>query len=328
MVTSVLFSIIIFQVASNEVHQRVEHIQNSINAANGPGFKSRSFPIDPAVSVEMDRLSMSNLSAQLFYMNLSLLLIGGFGCYYLARRSLRPIEKAHARQSRFTSDASHELRTPLAVMRTELEVALRDTQATKAGYREVLQSNLEEVNKLTKLSEMLLVMSQLENNDIKMSNFNLNKTLKNTLLEFDKKFDRFSVKYNKKVTAHGNEEAISDLIKILIENALQYGTQGSNITIYTSATKDQAHLTVKNDGAGIEADKLPFIFDRFFRADSSRTGGTKKGYGLGLALAKTIVNLHGGEIVATSEPGKETSFEVILPSNDSSQAKFKNNPID
>src|SRR5690606_24862255 len=95
-------------------------------------------------------------------------LAGGVGSYYLARRTLRPIEEAHEAQSRFTSDASHELRTPLASMKTELEVALRDPALNKEEMRELLVSNLEEVDKLTKLSQNLLQLSRLEQENIQL----------------------------------------------------------------------------------------------------------------------------------------------------------------
>ena len=115
--------------------------------------------------------------------------------------------------------------------------------------------------------------------------------------------------------------AVIDLVKILIDNAIQYSPKDTKITIDIYRKDNMAHFDITNLGEGIAADKLPHIFDRFFRADSSRTENGHKSFGLGLALAKNIVELHNGDLSVTSQPGKETTFSFCFPLNNTSQAK-------
>jgi len=250
--------------------------------------------------------------------------MGGFGSYYLARRSLLPIERAHEAQSRFTSDASHELRTPLAIMKTELEVALKDKDATIGSLKEILSSNLEEVDKLSRMAEVLLNLSQLDHTKLKPSPVNLNKISLSVIKDFKEPASRISLNSKKKLIISGNEMAIADLIKVLVENALQYSPNDSHISINLSQQDQYGKFEIANAGPGVQPDKLPYIFDRFFRADSSRASGKNKGYGFGLALAKNIVELHGGELTANSTPNDKTVFTFLIPLYLKAQAKNQN----
>lgn len=322
MTLSIAFSIAIFQVASSEIKSRLENFQNSVEQMHPFGNDAElMFKIK-----EIKAEAASNLSIELFYVNLGVLVLGGFGSYFLARKNLEPIERAHEAQSRFTSDASHELRTPLAVMKTELEVALMDKNATVSELKEVLSSNLEEVDKLSKLAEMLLNLSHLDNADLDKKPFNLPKTAQGVIKDFNKRSHRIEVdiKSAKKLNVCGDEMAVADLIKILVDNALQYSPDDSRIFIKISKDDQAAKFEITNFGEGIHPDKLPHIFDRFYRADSSRTNGQHKGYGLGLALAKNIVEIHEGEMSVSSALGEETTFCFKLPLDSCTQAKNKN----
>ncbi|MCX6728688.1 MAG: HAMP domain-containing sensor histidine kinase [Candidatus Saccharibacteria bacterium] len=323
MLFSVIFSVIIFQVATNELGARLERLETSfegssnINPNQQPG---RPLTLATLRLIEQDKAS-TNLSVELLYINLFVLVIAGFGSYFFARRSLAPIEKAHEAQSRFTSDASHELRTPLAVMKTELEVALRDKNATSETLKEVLSSNLEEVDKLTQLSEMLLSLSRLDSVKLKLGSVNLNKITKDILKKYKLSANRVSIKAKGQQIVHGNETAIADLIKVLVDNALQYSPNESTIEVSIDKQDQSALFEIRNSGQGISPEKLPYIFDRFYRADSSRTSGEHKGYGLGLALAKSIVDIHDGELKVSSTPNEETTFTLLLPLNSGNQSK-------
>ena len=319
---SIMFSIAIYSLASGEVSNRLERFQTSLQ-------QSHQFDMMPPIMQEQLRNSevheaTSNIAIELLYINIFVLAGGGFVSYFLARRSLAPIEKAHEAQSRFTSDASHELRTPLAVMKTELEVALMDKNATAKDLREVLVSNLEEVDKLTKLSQMLLNLSQFDHDKLKFSQINLSKIATSVIGDFKLPTSRIVVNAKKLPHINGNETAIAELIKILVDNSLQYSPSDSLIVVNLYESDKKAIFEITNTGPGIPGDKLPHIFDRFYRADSSRTNGHQKGYGLGLALAKQIVDLHNGEIVATSTPNHETIFTLILPIDNDSKAKSQN----
>ena len=306
---SIIFSIIIYNVASSEIQTRLERFQTSLQES--PDFKPPFTMMTTLRANEIEKTA-ANLSIELFYINLIILTLGGFGSYFLARHSLLPIQKAHEAQSRFTSDASHELRTPLAIMKTELEVALRDNNATTDSLKEVLSSNLEEVDKLSKLAEMLLNLSRLDHTKLKLSPISLDKVTRNIIKDFKQPSGRISLTFKRQLIINGNEIAIAQLIRILIDNALQYSPKDSLISIKLSQLNQHAKFEITNTGPGIRSDKLPYIFERFYRADSSRTNEEHKGYGLGLALAKNIIELHDGELIASSTPNYETTFTFLL----------------
>lgn len=317
-----MFSVVIYQVASSEIQTRLEHFQN--NLRDSDDFIVPRMMVSSALRADQVDAAKANLSVELLYVNLIVLTIGGFASYFLARRNLLPIERAHEAQSRFTSDASHELRTPLAVMKIELETALRDKSATTAELKEVLSSNLEEVNKLSKLAEMLLNLSRSDHAKLKAGPVYLDKVARNVIKDFNLPTSRISLTSKRHLTVLGDETALAELIKVLIDNALQYSPKDSQVTIRLSKQDTYAKFEITNAGPGISHDKLPHIFDRFFRADSSRTNGEQKGYGLGLALAKSIVELHNGELMASSTPGVETTFTFLLSLKSKTQAKSQN----
>ena len=318
---SVIFSVVIYRVAYIEVETRLERFQTTLQGPNDP--TPYITVADGTRGTELNQVK-TNLLIELFYVNIFILISGGFVSYFLAKRHLLPIEKAHEAQSRFTSDASHELRTPLAIMKTEIEVALRDKTATSENLKETLLSNLEEVDRLSKLAEMLLSLSRLDTNKLKLGPVNLDKIVKSIIKDFNQPLSRISFKSKRQQIVNGNEMAIADLVKILIDNALQYSPKDSKILINIDRLDNCARLEIKNSGPGIQPEKLPHIFDRFYRADLSRTHGEHKGYGLGLALAKSIAELHRGEIIATSTPDAETTFTLLLNLRSCAQVKTKN----
>ncbi len=320
MIISVLFSIAIYQITSNEMPTRLERFQNNLEQFQ-PFMQP---PLSSADDLRQNEVnaSLASLSVELLYVNLGVLIFGGLGSYFLAKRNLLPIQKAHEAQSRFTSDASHELRTPLAAMKAEIEVTLRDKNATITDLKEVLSSNLEEVDKLSKLSEMLLNISRLDRDNLKFGAVNIVKVVDDVIKDFKKSSRSISVAGSRRLVAHGNEMAVTDLVKVLVENAVQYSPKKSEISIVLSKCDEYAKFEITNDGHGIDHDKLPHIFERFYRADSSRTNGSRKGYGLGLALAKNIVELHKGKLFVSSTPGKETTFSFLLPLHKYSKQKI------
>lgn len=311
---SLLFSIVIYAIASSELDARIGYFGTPRTGfvINQPRFNSlRDAQLHEAEG---------NLIASLVITNACIWIAGGIGSYYLAKRTLRPIEEAHEAQSRFTSDASHELRTPLASMRTELEVALRDPKLSKPEMRELLASNLEEVNKLSKLSTTLLQLSRMDHDNIVKETIPLDEITRSVAKRFDKSEREIQITGTPyQVTA--NRSSLEELLTILLDNALKYSPKHTPVVIKFIGQKHLAGFAVSNQGEGISADALPHIFDRFYRIDTSRTGGEKKGYGLGLALAKKIVELHDGELSVSSAPGKVTTFRVLLPNISKSKAK-------
>lgn len=309
---SLLFSYVIYQVSISELDTRLSTFQIRVDSNPAiSGYDPRTF--ETFKTNQLDKLEV-NLFFALSYANLAILIGGGIGSYLLARRSLRPIEEAHESVSRFTSDASHELRTPLAVMKSELEVALRDPRLTKADMRELLESNLEEVDRLSDLSHMLLQISRQDYADLKREEVNLSKLASQAIKAVGKDGKRIMVSMpDKPLKIAANEAGLSELMMIVLDNALRYSPPDSTVMLRLSGTDQAISIETQNDGAGIHPDDLPHIFERFYRADKSRNSGEKSGYGLGLSLAKKIVELHGGSIEISSQPQSTTSVRISLP---------------
>lgn len=305
---SLLFSVLIYSIASTEVGSQIDYYtQESLRQ-----YSSLDTAILQKLHDSQINKANSNLISSLIFTNICIWLAGGIGSYYLARRTLHPIEEVHEAQSRFTSDASHELRTPLASMKLELEVALRDASLSKQEMRSLLGSNLEEVNKLTKLSQTLLQLSRLDHDNIIREKVDL-AVVVTDVIDRLKASDRVKITNLHSLHVFANELSVEELLTILLDNALKYSPSNSTVHITLIKRKSMAGFEVTNSGEGISADVLPHIFDRFYRVDSSRTSGDKKGYGLGLSLAKKIVELHSGELTVSSAPQHDTTFTVLLP---------------
>lgn len=308
-VISLLFSAMVYTVASSEVGSRIDdYLQR---AARLPYYTDNTTTFQYLHDLQLQRANGSLISS-LLITNIAIWLAGSIGSYYLARRTLRPIEEAHEAQSRFTSDASHELRTPLASMKLELEVALRDPDLKKGEMRELLASNLEEVNRLSRLSQNLLQLSRLDHEGIKREKVSLDTVAKDVIDHFKQK-DRVRYTPAKVPAVFANELNVEELMTILIDNALKYSPAESPVYVQLIKQKNMSGFEVKNSGKGIASEDLPHIFDRFYRADTSRTNSGKKGYGLGLSLAKKIVQLHEGELTVTSAKNQDTTFRILLP---------------
>lgn len=307
MTISVIFSIIIFSIASSEVGSRISYLQHETPDA----FSFTSLQYNTMRDNQIFQ-ARENLIYSLVITNLCIWIAGGIGSYYLARRTLAPIEEAHEAQSRFTSDASHELRTPLASMKVELEVALRDPKLSKTEIRELLTSNIEEVNKLTKLSHTLLQLSKLDNKSVEHVPVSLNDAVHTVTARFQGSRQRLIFTDLPPVSVMADPSHIEELLTIFIDNALKYSPPNSPITLTFVQQKQLSGFEITNTGEGIAAADLPKIFERFYRSDASRTGGERKGYGLGLSLAKKIVEMHNGELTVSSQPGEFTTFRILL----------------
>ncbi len=313
-VISLLFSFIIYELSTSEISSRLERLQVRLEG------ESQTITLPGPLTLTDLRMNQTkeaktSIFIGLVYMNIAVISIGGVGSYLLARRTIRPIEEAHEAQSRFTSDASHELRTPLAVMKSEIQVLLRDKSSSKQEYREVLESNLEEVDKLAQLSQSLLQLSRLDYSaDIQTNRIDIHAAITSAIKSLHIPATRIQQsQLTKPFYVDGNESMIVDLFKILLENSINYSPVGSVIKIAASANGRTCKVHISNEGEGIDKESLDKIFDRFYRGESSRSSQHSDGYGLGLSLARKITTLHDGTVTATSTPGEITTFTVTLP---------------
>lgn len=260
--------------------------------------------------------SRMRIIGSLALLNIGVLVAGSLLSYVLARRQLRPIELALEAQNRFTADASHELRTPLTTMKTEIEVALRDEKLSTKEAKELLRSNEEEIDRLSKLVSGLLVLAR-KGDKPEVTPTELAPIAQKAVDRYKPMAKQRHIKLERQitdVTAVADPQHVDTILGILLDNATKYSPEHSTITTALAIYDNAACLTVHNQGPGISADDLAHIFDRFYRADSSRTGGQQAGHGLGLSIAQKLANNMNGTIAVRSSSTKDgTAFTVRLP---------------
>ncbi len=260
--------------------------------------------------------SLDHQRNRLIVFNLLVLLVGGGLSYLLARRTLEPIEQALADQSRFAGDAAHELRTPLTAMQTENEVTLRNPKLSKDQAVAQLNSNLEEVAKLRALSDGLLALVNDRNDEDYRSSVSLRKIVKaaEEITAVAAKSKKIMVETEvADLKVKGNQPQLINLMTILLDNAVKYSPDGSTVKLTAEKKDKMARVSVSDEGIGIHQADIKNIFERFYRADNSRSKLKVEGYGLGLAIAKQVVERHHGYIEVRSQPDKGSTFIVSLP---------------
>lgn len=233
--------------------------------------------------------------------------------YWLAGFAVRPVRRAWQEQKQFISDASHELKTPLTVILSSSELAAeeRDPEKTRRYVEGIHAESL----RMKALVEDMLTLARTENGTKQVQGaVNLSDTVLESALAFEpvafESGRELSYDIQPELETQGVAVQLRRLADILLDNAVKYAAAGTSIRLLLRREGRNALLQVENRGETIPAEKIPHLFDRFYRADESRTGG--EGFGLGLAIAQNIVNNHGGSIGCTSEGGV-TRFTVTLP---------------
>ena len=315
MTISIFFSGSIYQISSHEIGRGLKRQQQFFQDLEQPiGRPDMDF-----IRQREQQLEESNqrLLWQLFYINMGVLIIAGGVSYLLARQTLKPIEEAHEAQSRFTSDASHELRSPLAAMKSEIEVSLRDKKLTKEEAVATLRSNLEEVEKLRGLAEGLLELTRNNGSKLQQAELSLKKLMVRAIENSSNNAKGKNIKIlnevEETIMVYGNEQSLIQLVSILLENGIRYSDQDKTIRISAREHLNNIGIEIADQGFGIAEQDIPYIFDRFFQADSSRNKGAGDGYGLGLSIAKKIVDFHKGSIDVRSKIGEGSTIIVKLP---------------
>lgn len=250
--------------------------------------------------------------------NVIILFSSGALGYFLAGKTLRPIQVMVEDHKRFVSDASHELKTPLTSLKTAMEVGLRDRDLDLETSKQLIRESITEVNKLSRLSENLLQLNQLE---IPQEKFKLEKlSLKKIIDESIKQIYPIARQKNifiknqaKDFQIKGSKYSLISLLVILLDNSIKYSSEKKSIIIASKKTDRKILVSIEDHGIGISPKDLPHIFERFYRADSARAKKTSGGFGLGLSIAKKIVESHKGEIKVESKLKKGTKISVFLP---------------
>ncbi|HSX57870.1 MAG TPA: HAMP domain-containing sensor histidine kinase [Candidatus Saccharimonadales bacterium] len=312
MAVSVVFSLIIYQIQIGEADRLLQR-QSSISERFGllrPGISIKIY--EPDILEE----ARARLRLSLFVINLGVLVAAGGAAYFLAGRTLRPIEDVVEDQKRFVADASHELRTPLTTMKTELEVNLRDKKIIGEA-KKALESNLEEVNKLSYLSDKLLRLSNYaDSGELSTSEISLKETLEEAIEKVSAFAKSRETTIEKKLVDTklvGDKASLVEAFGTILENAIKYSPKKSKVIVTSKVETKNAVVKIADFGVGIAEIDKGRIFDRFYRADQSRSKEKASGFGLGLSIAKAVVDKHKGEIKVDSKIDQGTTFTISLP---------------
>ncbi len=257
----------------------------------------------------------------------TLLLIGGIGLVvlflvslYLAERAIRPVGKAWEKQKRFIADASHELKTPLTVIAANTDVIFSNRTETVASQSKWLGYIQSETQRMSKLVNDLLMIAKLDAGENKplFLPFDLSEAVTAACLPLESlAFEagrELVTDIMPGVTYVGEETGIRQTVGILVDNAIKHATGEGNVqvTLRREGDSGRIRIAVSNPGEGIPKEDRERIFERFYRLDASRARETG-GYGLGLSIAKSVMERHGGSIQVHSEPKGLTVFTMVLP---------------
>lgn len=231
----------------------------------------------------------------------------------LSGRIVRPFSRSFEKQKQFVTDAGHEIKTPITIIDADAEVL-----GMEIGANEWLDDIRLQTKRLATLTHDLIRLSRME--EIREAQ-GIDFPLSDLVVETAASFQALAVTHHKRFTMdvqpmlsfHGDEKAIAQLLTILLDNAIKYSNAGGSISLCLRQRGKTMALTVTNSVDAISQETLRSMFDRFYRGDSSRSSAIQ-GYGIGLSLAKAIVDAHKGKIHAQSENGKAVKITVLLSS--------------
>ncbi len=231
------------------------------------------------------------------------------------------IEVSYNSQKQFVSDASHELRTPIAVIQGYVNMLQRWGKTDKDVLDEGISAIEQEAASMKELVERLLFLARHDKKTLmlEVESFDPLEVMSEIHREAKMLSDkhRFELSPAQNSRINGDKDMIKQLMRILLDNAIKYTPAGGSITLGVRQEKNNCVLSVTDTGAGISAEELPKVFDRFYRCDEARKSQTS-GHGLGLSIARIIVSAHGGQLKVRSKVGVGTTFSVLLPMEKSS----------
>lgn len=262
-------------------------------------------------------VAMDRLRNTLLILNGALIFIVPCIAWLMTRRTLAPVQRIHEQQKQFVSDVAHELRTPLSIISGELEVALKK-ERTLEDYQQVLTSNKQETDRLIALSENLLFLARddqgrqaIEFEKVDITDL-IGSVIASLQIESTKKEIAVHFKPEEEPTfIRGQPAMLRRLFINIIHNAIHYTPIKGDIFIFLSTGKQYAEVKIEDNGIGISPEYQEKVFNRFYRVDDSRS--QTEGYGLGLAICKSIVELHRGKITLRSALNQGSTFTISLP---------------
>ena len=267
-------------------------------------------------------LSSSHSAMQRLLLNSVLVGCGGLAGFFLislllSRVAVKPVERAWQQQRQFVADASHELKTPITVILANSRILLSHPGSTIASQEKWIRYIQEESQRMKELVEDMLFLAKSDASaaEIPKSRISLSDLVWNCLLPFESVAFEHRLELKEEIAPGlcvlGNEPQLKQLVMILLDNACKYTDSEGFILLSLSASQDKARLCVRNSGESIPAEELSHLFERFYRVDQARSR-EMGGYGLGLSIARSIVEHHRGKIWAESSKEKGTAFYVEI----------------
>ncbi|MBP2630617.1 MAG: phoR 1 [Firmicutes bacterium] len=260
---------------------------------------------------------MNQLITHLLLVGLVCSLLSFFASFFLAKHAIKPIQTSLEQQNSFVSDASHELRTPITIIQTNLDIIKGASSHETIADNEKWLSNIQdETTAMTELINSLLFLARADANQQLMEKeyFPLNPTVLDAIHPFEviakKNNITLTTDMNGPMTALGDAIRLKQVLTILIDNAIRHTPEHGSVVAGCHSKDDAIYITVTDTGEGIAKENQHKIFDRFYQVDESRHKG---GSGLGLSIAKWIIEQHGGSISVSSTLGNGTIFTIKLP---------------
>lgn len=248
-------------------------------------------------------------------------------CHFLASIAVKPVQRSYERQKQFTADASHELKTPLSVIMANNQIMMHHLDEAVKSQQQWLLSTRDEGERMKKLINDMLFLAKEDADKMPLVPVrdNLSNLVQSSVLTFEPVAFEGGMSIESSVQddcfAVYDVDMIKQLIHILLDNALKYGEKGTSINVRLSSSKNKKgkemlSFSVTNFGKLISAQDLPHIFERFYRADPSRTSsGKSSGFGLGLSIAKSIADQNHGTLTCTSSQKEGTTFTFTIARN-------------
>ena len=230
--------------------------------------------------------------------------------FFLSKKAVKPIAESYEKQKQFITDANHELKTPLTLILANLDIA-----EAELGENEWLDDIRSEGHRMTELVGQLVALSHMDEEDrsMNLAEVAFGELVSDTVSEFEPlakdRGETLTVDVDKNITVYGDEALLHRLVGILIDNAMKYCDHGGEISVALRRGR-RTVLTVENTYASVDEIELTRLFDRFYRADKART--FTGGYGIGLSMAKAIVEKQKGEITAYKKDSTHIGFKVVL----------------
>lgn len=268
-------------------------------------------------NVDGEKQTLNNIVDVLIWGTIVLLAVALGASYILAKRVTKPIIENYKKQTEFVQNASHELRTPITIIQAQQELLLKEPNSKILDKSESINQTLKETKRITKLLKELMDLARVDSNNIKIekSELNINELIKEIIQPYEEyaKLQNKKIKLElnnvKKIRADRNK--ISELIVIILDNAIKYTNSEDEIIIKTLKKDGKINLEISDTGIGISKEAMPHVFERFYRGDESHSKKIE-GSGLGLSIAKTIVNMHNGTIKIVPNNPKGTKVIVKL----------------